>query len=122
MVRGLDSLSYSDRLRNLNLDTLYYRRRRTDVMQVFRLIKKIDNISFHDFFQVDQGITRGNDYKLFKPRADSSTKQHCFSHRVINDWNELPNYVVNSESLNAFKSNLKTFWLDKEFKFEFDFK
>ena len=45
-----------------------------------------------------------------------------FDHiRVINDWNELPNRVVMSITVNSFKSNLESFWKDKSFKFVFDF-
>ena len=75
----------------------------------------------NDFFSYDTGVTRGNGKKLFKPRSVSSKKQHSFSHRVINDWNQLPDYVVLSESLNSFKSNLNKCWRDKSIKFDFKF-
>ena len=120
MIKGFSTLSYSERLINLKLDTLYFRRRRADLLQVFRIISKIDCVSFDNFFKFDEGRTRGNCKKLFKPRAGTSTKQHCFSHRVINDWNMLPDYVVSSESLNSFKSNLKMCWRDKSFRYEYE--
>ena len=41
-----------------------------------------------------------------KPRAH---KQFSFSHRVINNWNELPDSVVLSDNLNMFKRNLNFF-------------
>ena len=121
MIRGLRDLSYSDRLKSLNLTTLYYRRRRSDVIQVFRIISKIDSITFEDFFKFDTGITRGNNMKLIKPRASTSMMLNSFSHRIINDWNDLPNDVVLSTSLNMFKSNLNKYWSTKSFKFVFDF-
>ena len=34
-------------------------------------------------------------------------KRHSFSYRNVEAWNNLSNYVVNSESLNHFKSNLE---------------
>ena len=121
MIHGLGNLGYSDRLRSLNLTTLYYRRRRSDVIQVFRIIKNIDSITLEDFFKLDTGITRGNYMKLVKPRSSTSIKLNSFSHRIINDWNDLPNKVVLSTSLNMFKSNLNSYWSSKSFKLEYDF-
>ena len=121
MIRGMKELSYTERLRILNLTTLYYRRRRQDVIQVFRIINNIDSNIFEDFFELDLGSTRGNNRKLIKPRASTSVKLNSFSHRVVNDWNSLPNTVVLSTSLNCFKSNLNKFWSDIPFKFDFVF-
>ena len=50
LVPCLKNMSYPDRLRELNLTTLAYRRQRTDIIQVFRIINKIDNIPFKTFF------------------------------------------------------------------------
>ena len=121
LIRGYALLTYADRLKALNITTLYYRRRRADLIQVFRIMSNIDCISFDDFFELDKGITRGSDRKLIKPRAVTSIRLHSFSHRVINDWNELPNRVVMSITVNSFKSNLESFWKDKSFKFVFDY-
>ncbi len=121
MIQGMDTLTYSERLVALHLDTLYYRRRRADLIQVYRIVNKIDCIEMSDLFEYDTGITRGNSKKLFKPRSVTSIKQHSFSHRVINDWNDLPNNVVMSDSLNKFKSNLSIYWLEKEFRVHFLF-
>ena len=48
--------------------------------------------------------TRGHNYKLFKShtRCHSLTRTNFFSNRVIEDWNHLPNDVVNAETLNTF--------------------
>ena len=50
-----------------------------------------------------------NSLKLIKPRAFTSHKQFSFSHRVINNWNELPDSVVLADNLNMFKRNLEFF-------------
>ena len=121
MVRGVDNLNYSGRLRFFNLNTLFYRRRRADLIKVFRIINGIDSLCFNEFFELDLGITRGNNRKFIKPRANTSIRIHSFSHRVINDWNELPNSVVMSISINSFKSSLNLYWKDQPFKFEFEF-
>ena len=49
--------------------------------------------------------------------ALTSHKQFRVSHRVKNNWNELPDSVVLSDNLNMFKRNFD-FFKDKDFKCE----
>jgi len=35
-----------------------------------------------------------------------------FNQRVLTDWNQLPQYVVDAPSTNAFKNRLDKFWSD----------
>ena len=53
MIANLGHLSYSDRLKVLKLptSTMFYRRRRCDLIQVFKIIKKIDKLELGSFFQ-----------------------------------------------------------------------
>ena len=121
MISGMETLSYSERLKVLQITTLYYRRQRQDMLQVYRIIEGIDCLEFDSFFQFNRSITRGSSKKLIKPRATSSYKLNSFSHRVINLWNELPEFVVQSKTINEFKSNLSIQWNNKAFKYEIDF-
>ena len=122
MIRGLENLSYHDRLTSLKLPTLLYRRKRCDLIHVFKIIKKIDHIDCARFFAYDMGITRrNNEFKLYKPRSEKSMKQHSFSHRIINDWNELSNQVTGGNTVNSFKAALEVEWKDKDFKYNFQF-
>ena len=43
----------------LNLPTLPYRRRGADLIQVFKIIKGIDDIPIDNFFQISESTTRG---------------------------------------------------------------
>ena len=61
MVKGIEHLNYSERLRAFGLVTLYYRRCRADVIQVYRIINNINLINMNYFFSYD----RGNGKKLF---------------------------------------------------------
>jgi len=38
-----------------------------------------------------------------------------FLNRVLNDWNSLPNYTVNAESVNSFKSLLDSYLINSGF-------
>ena len=103
LVKSISHLPYGERLKKLNLTTLYYRRQRADV---FRIIKGIDKLDIGNFFELNCRPSRYNSLKLIKPRSLTSHKQFSFSHRVINNWNELPDSVVLSDNLNIFKRNL----------------
>ena len=49
IVPELKNLSYEERLQELNLPTLQYRRRRGDVIQMFKIIHGIDEIDSSKF-------------------------------------------------------------------------
>ena len=111
MISNISHLSYENRLRHLKLDSLAFRRRRSDMIQVYRIIHKIDNINFTDFFQFNvESATLGHSLKLKKPRINNNLRQNAFAIRVINDWNQLKDETVTSTSINIFKTNLAAEW------------
>ena len=73
------------------------------MLQVFRIIKGMDKLDIENFLELNRRPSRHNNLKLIKPRALTSHKQFSFSHRVINNWNELPDSIVLSDNLNMFK-------------------
>ena len=111
LIPNLRHLPYKDRLEALRLPSLSYRRRRGDMLQAFKILKGIDRVDPGQFFvSADQSNTRGHSLKLVKQRARSSLRQYTFSQRVVNDWNALPAHVVDSPTLNTFKSRLDKNW------------
>ena len=59
------------------------------------------------FFQFARARdTRGHTFQLFKTRSNFTVRQAFFSQRIVNDWNNLPVYVVVTDSVNMFKSEL----------------
>ena len=61
--------------------------------------------------------TRGNNLKLFKKYARTETRKNSFSNRIVDTWNNLPNDLVNSPSVNCFKSRLNKHWCQHPQKF-----
>ena len=47
--------------------------------------------------------TRGHNFKLNKQHFHKNVRSHALSLRVINNWNSLPDYIVNTNSLVSFK-------------------
>ena len=60
-------------------------------------------------------ITRGHCFKIIKPHATSLPQHHFFSLRVINDWNELSEDIVNADSTDLFKTYLDRFYYDHQY-------
>ena len=55
---------------------------------------------------------RGHSLKLFKPRCHKTVRQNFFSLRVVNEWNKLPQDVVDAPTINTFKNRLDRHWHD----------
>ena len=98
----------------LQLSTLEYRRKRFDLIQVFKIVHGFDKVDMGNFFtfSADNGL-RGHNLKLDKPKAKKSIRLNSLSHRVINEWNSLPTELVNSKSVLTFKTALDKLWIGK---------
>ena len=55
---------------------------------------------------------RGN-YKTISVPGYRAIKRHTLSYRSVQTWNELPNFVVNSDNLNSFKTNFDAFMMTR---------
>ena len=111
LVKSLSNLEYDERLYRLKLDSLNFRRRRADVIQVFRIVKGIDNIKTSQFFEFQKDErTRGHNLKIFKTHCRCNIRANSFSQRTINDWNSLSQDMVDCKTVNSFKSALKKHW------------
>ena len=64
--------------------------------------------------------TRGNSVKLKVGRCKYDVRKYSFCNRVVNSWNSLPETVITSASLIAFKINLDKFWKTDDFFYNFE--
>ena len=111
LISTVSHLPYEDRLKMLKLDSLAFRRRRCDMLQVYRIVHKIDKIELTDFFELNTLTnTRGHSLKFKKPRVNTSQRLSSFALRVINDWNQLKEETVTSPTINTFKTRLADEW------------
>jgi len=60
-------------------------------------------------------FTRGNSNKLLVKRRRYKLRKIFFSNLIINMWNSLPDYVVMSDTINAFKNRPDAHWKHRFF-------
>ena len=117
LIPSLRNLCYEDRLRKLKLPSLCHRRRRGDMIQVYKITSGIDRIDPQLFFcRPEKSSTRGHSQKLTKQHSRTDLRSKFFSQRILDDWNSLPEETVSSKTLNSFKSNLDRFWRTEQYR------
>ena len=98
---------YGVRLRYLNLPSLLHRRRRGDMILTFKMMTARVRLDKSKLFDLrENSITRGHRYKIVEKHASSFSERLTFCNRIVNDWSGLPQYVVDSNNVDAFKNAL----------------
>ena len=112
LLASIRDLSYPERLAKLKLPSLEHRRKRGDMIELYKFMHEIYRCDTPKFQRTNNETrsTRGHSLKLEKGHHRLKIRGNFFSVRVINTWNELPNSVVTAPSVNSFKARLDKFW------------
>ena len=115
MVPEMKNCDYATRLNTLALPSLSYRRKRGDMIEVYKHTHGLYKVSALPV-EVEEKTTRGHNYKLKKNRCSTTRRLTFFSMRVVKACNSFPVHVVNAVSVNAFKSRLDMCWAHVMFR------
>ena len=107
MIPSISALTYEERMKRTGLISLENRRLRTDLLEVFKIMKGFVKVNPAAHFSMIDRRSRGHTLKLEMPRARLDIRKHFFSSRVIDAWNALPGHTVEATSTNMFKAALQ---------------
>ena len=111
LVSSIRDFSYEDRLKALNLMSLEDRRLRGDLIQMFKIVNRIENIKFvkgvNFSSSLSRNLRRSNDMRLVREiNKRGRHRYHFLSNRVVNVWNELSTNAISSKNVNEFKASI----------------
>ncbi|KFQ88261.1 hypothetical protein N337_03020, partial [Phoenicopterus ruber ruber] len=107
MIKGLEHLSYEDRLREFGLFSLEKRRLQGYLLAAVQSLKGA-------YKKAGEGLltkacsdkTKGNGFKLKEGRFRLDTRNKFLTMRVVRHWNRLPREAVDAPSLEVFQARL----------------
>ena len=77
-----------------------------DMIMVYKILHDLDGIPFDTLLSYHHTATRSNGYKLYKKFCHLNCRKYFFLQRIVNDWNNLPQEVIESDNVWTFKCNL----------------
>ena len=76
----------------------------------YKLMTGKTNIDKDIVFKFTNRKTRGHSHKIFREQATKLHRCNTYSNRIVSDWNQLPNRIVEAISMDAFKEGLDKHW------------
>ena len=120
--------NHDQRLEEVGLTTLEERRKRGDLIQLYKLINGLEIVDNSCFpkpapslkYLGPEPSIRGNSMKIERELFNAKDKNkyarfttlrhNFFSNRVTNIWNELPDIIIKAPTINYFKAGLDNFF------------
>ena len=121
LVDGIGHLDYEERLKKCDLTTLLFRRRRGDMIEIFKHFKIYDRTILSSSFMHNNRPSRKHAYQLYQRRPRDGKRglqRNSFYYRVTQQWNDLSPIAVEGNDINAFKNELDEAWTNHPLKYD----
>ena len=115
MISSLKGENYTEKCKELKLDTLRLRRDKQDLQEMFKIMNSTGSLNPDDLFRKPESRTRvatqsANDpYFLQIPRTKLEIRKNSFTVRIIDKWNALPHEMKSLKKIHQFKQALNNY-------------
>ena len=106
LIPAIRNLSYENRLRKLELTTLKDRRLKGDLIQMFKIMNKMDKCDRYNRFKIVSNQVRGHCFKYLKEITRQPYRENFFYNRIVNILNQLSSEIVEATSVNSFRASI----------------
>ena len=99
------------------MPSLVYRRFRGDCIETYKYLHgkyDITDVQLFDSRRSDGPVTRGHAMKLEKQHRTTGIGSTCLRYRIVKAWNDLPEEIVMSRSVNEFKGRFDRHWGNRQ--------
>ena len=118
MLAGMGGREYEERLEAIGLTTLAERRARGDMIETFKTLRGVNKVKKEDWFKLQVNEARptrsnarvvGNETVrkqevIIPQKAKLEIRRNFFTVRAANEWNQIPDAIKASETVNGFKN------------------
>ena len=115
-VPGLKDRTYEERLAEMKLPSLRFRRKRGDLIEMYKHTHGLYSVKESLIHYSEIGRTRGHNLKLEKRRCNLDIRKFFFTFRTVDTLNDLPEEIVNSPSVNTFKTRIDNYFSHEMYK------
>ncbi|KAF2351494.1 hypothetical protein FHG87_017748 [Trinorchestia longiramus] len=112
MTPELSNLSYERRLQRLELISLEQRRLRGQLIEAFKYLNGLNNVTLEELYRRDGNVrTRNDGHRLKLRNFKTSQAMNFFPVKIAATWNQLPENMVSASTVNTFKNRLDKYWI-----------
>ncbi|KAF2351495.1 hypothetical protein FHG87_017749 [Trinorchestia longiramus] len=112
MTPELSNLSYERSLQRLELISLEQRRLRGQLIEAFKYLNGLNNVTLEELYRRDSNVrTRNDGHRLKLRNFKTSQAMNFFPIKIAATWNQLPENMVSAGTVNTFKNRLDKYWI-----------
>ena len=107
LIKIIQHLSCTERLKYLVLPSLQYRRLRAHMVETFKILYNIDKVQHERIFPIGRTVTRGHNQEIYKQNSRTNIRKYSFSQGIVDMWNSLPKHSNRNKNSQHFQKPIK---------------